>query len=271
MALQAVHHWCLTGTPISNKVEDLGALLRFCRVPLLEDPECFRNSITKPTKRSLEAGCGIVRTALTPICLRRTRASIGIAQPRPQEISIDFSEEEQDQRRLIIEDCKRRLGREVGRANTAGRRHTVLQSILRLRLFCNHGTLYSVRKLHDETMDEVEEPDSLSPDSQAEEVAYCVTCCGEISKSDLTSSQASGVTSECSHVICGECYDSMYDDDEPGVLSCPVCDENGRTETLELPKSNTQLRPQGHSAKLKRLIDDLQEHSNEKRSVAVMC
>jgi len=267
-ALQAVHHWCLTGTPISNKVEDLGALLRFCRVPLLEDRKCFRNSIAKPTKRSLEAGCGIVRKALTPICLRRTRASIGIVQPSPLEYVVNLTDDEKAQRRVIIEDCKSRLGREVGREVSSGKRHTVLQSILRLRLFCNHGTLYPIQGLDEGIMEENMDVEEFPTVSQSEEVAYCVTCCSEVPKGDLTWSQASDVTSECSHVLCSECYGSMFDDGEPGVLSCPVCDETGQTEMFDLSTSRTQrqrIDPHGHSAKLQCLVDDINAHSHEKR------
>ena len=53
-ALRAVRRWCLTGTPLQNRVSELYALIRFLRV----DPFAFYFCRTHPECRSLHWGFG---------------------------------------------------------------------------------------------------------------------------------------------------------------------------------------------------------------------
>ncbi|KAF2088966.1 hypothetical protein K490DRAFT_72630 [Saccharata proteae CBS 121410] len=42
--------WCLSGTPIQNTLTDLGALVRFLKVPILHEPATFRRFIACPLR-----------------------------------------------------------------------------------------------------------------------------------------------------------------------------------------------------------------------------
>lgn len=49
-ALEAEHRWCITGTPIQNRLGDLCSLLRFLRVHPYDDPRVFEAEISQPWK-----------------------------------------------------------------------------------------------------------------------------------------------------------------------------------------------------------------------------
>jgi SNF2 family DNA or RNA helicase len=82
--LRAVQRWCLTGTPIQNKIEDVYALLRFLRVHPLDDFAWFNYLIGKPLSAGpdsvvgerAEAAMTELRNAVHPRLLRRLKSEV---------------------------------------------------------------------------------------------------------------------------------------------------------------------------------------------------
>ncbi|KAF2210118.1 hypothetical protein CERZMDRAFT_7145, partial [Cercospora zeae-maydis SCOH1-5] len=109
VALEALYYWCLTGTPISNKIDDLYALLHFWRVPLLGDDLTFRQNVIVPSRKSSQRGCNILRDTLRPICLRQKKGIIGLANPDVIEKQVDFSEAESKHYRGVLERGRRAI------------------------------------------------------------------------------------------------------------------------------------------------------------------
>jgi len=72
--LMAEHRWCLTGTPIVNRLEDLFSLVKFLRVDPWQSFSFWKTFITMPfeNKEFLRA-LDVVQTVLEPLVLRRTK------------------------------------------------------------------------------------------------------------------------------------------------------------------------------------------------------
>ncbi|KAI8336724.1 SNF2 family N-terminal domain-containing protein [Chlamydoabsidia padenii] len=72
--LVAKKRWCLTGTPIQNRVEELYSLLRFLRIPSFGDFATFKRAISSPIQLgNVELALERLKTLLAAIMLRRTK------------------------------------------------------------------------------------------------------------------------------------------------------------------------------------------------------
>ncbi|GIZ46851.1 hypothetical protein CKM354_000996000 [Cercospora kikuchii] len=255
--LDAAHYWCLTGTPVSNKIDDLGALLEFCRVPLLEDAKTFRRHIATPARKSFKRGCYLLRETLTPLCLRRTQALIGLAKPELIEKLVDFTRQELSQYRRII-----KAGRDALDAPVSGRpessRNVVPRLLLKLRIFCNQGTYSDDRESLEQDLD----PDEHFTLLEEQEQDQCVVCFSTITGLGQTEDEASGILGECGHVICLACHsDSSEGNRSTMAYNCPLCKERTRPRTLSAgnPANSGAMK---HSSKLNALMHELTASQN---------
>ncbi|RYP90716.1 hypothetical protein DL770_003181 [Monosporascus sp. CRB-9-2] len=138
----ARHRWCLTGTPIQNTLDDLGALVAFLRVPLLENAASFQRFITNQSKPGTRHRFKHLRTLLESICLRRTKEKIGLCDPVEHVRKLTLSPTE----RKEYNDLLRRYETLQNMGVSGHSKHgdtAKVQSFLRLRLFCNNGSFSS--------------------------------------------------------------------------------------------------------------------------------
>lgn len=74
MALSALHRWCLTGTPLQNKPQDIGSLLTFLRLAPASNAKVFEQAIGRPIRSGAPEGLACLRVLVRSVCLRRTKA-----------------------------------------------------------------------------------------------------------------------------------------------------------------------------------------------------
>jgi SWI/SNF-related matrix-associated actin-dependent regulator of chromatin subfamily A3 len=140
-ALHATHRWCITGTPIQNRLGDLSSLLKFLKVSPYDEAKTFDAEISQPWKSRMdETALRKLQTLMKMIALRRPRTVISL--PHRSEIieSIAFTAEEiqtYEQARLgTIESIDSALSSE----RTVGSAYiNAFQRINDLRYICNHG------------------------------------------------------------------------------------------------------------------------------------
>lgn len=267
LALYARHHWCLTGTPVSNKVEDLAPLLRFCRVPLLQDPAVFREHVTKITQKSFRQGCNALRQALSPVCLRRTQALLELPQPRAVDYLVVFSPAEQDRQAALFRHSRKCLEATYSGSHDAERRHTLLQAILQLRIFCNQGTFMpDTQTMEDEAL---LDPDEALTLLQEEDRATCANCAAVIFVINQGHDSSSGLLGLCSHVLCAVCRIAARDATDGSDYRCPKCEQVFAERILpdeqDLHKISKSQMPR--SAKLEKLISDLLLSQSKEKSI----
>ena len=270
-SLYAERRWCLTGTPIQNRLEDLGSLIRFLRIVPFDNNATFRTHISEPLLTDSEAGDQNLRLLLRSVCLRRTRHLLDIPNAKDQTIVLSLSPEERTVYSRIIEDTKRNIDDYISNRSLTKAYNGILQAILRLRLLCNNGTqqLSNSRSeiQEDYTEDEYAEGGKL----------VCLFCSSEIVVSDeLNDIPPSASPQNSSQLLCLACLSpneintTRYQNETKkkyatnsrrvqqinASLSSSPPRENGDHTSSTYVRPN--ILPNGHSSKLFALVSNIQ-------------
>ncbi|XP_021278351.1 DNA repair protein RAD5A isoform X2 [Herrania umbratica] len=152
-ALVADRRWCLTGTPIQNKLEDLYSLLRFLRVEPWGNWPWWNKLIQKPFEEGDERGLKLVQSILKPIMLRRTKCStdrdgkpILVLPPADvQVIYCELTEAEKDFYEALFKRSKVKFDQFVEQGRVLHNYASILELLLRLRQCCDHPFLVMSR------------------------------------------------------------------------------------------------------------------------------
>ena len=91
LQLKSKNKWCLTGTPLQNKAEDIQSLFQFLRLAPFEDKSVFMRYIGRPVQNGDAVGTSFLRTSLKSACLRRTKDLLGLQIPPKEEFLCEVS------------------------------------------------------------------------------------------------------------------------------------------------------------------------------------
>ncbi|MCL7031708.1 hypothetical protein MKW94_005496 [Papaver nudicaule] len=143
--LQAKSRWCLSGTPLQNKIDDLYSYFRFLKYHPYSIYHKFSSSLKS---QSRSAGYKKLQVVLKTILLRRTKDTLIDGKPiiilPPKSISlvkIELSTEEQSFYSQLEARSSAQF-REYERAGTVNRNYAnILVMLLYLRMACDHPLL----------------------------------------------------------------------------------------------------------------------------------
>jgi len=140
--LQADRRWCLTGTPIQNRLEDLGALVRFLKVEPFDgewSKAAFRRHVLDPLFSSDVDPFRNLRLLLQSVCLRRTTQNQSDLAVTYESVTLDLSTMERSTYDKILEQTKKDLDTHVSGGSSIQKYAILFTLILRLRMFCDQG------------------------------------------------------------------------------------------------------------------------------------
>ncbi|KAF2190710.1 hypothetical protein K469DRAFT_697943 [Zopfia rhizophila CBS 207.26] len=141
VSLSAERKWCLTGTPIQNRLNDLESLLKFLHFEPFSCTSDFHRHILEPLSKDTPNRAVNLRALLHTICLRRNEKYLNLPEPLYEEISVELEGEERLAYNSILKKCVRDIDELVSTQAKEKKYPTLFAAIMKLRRLCNHGTL----------------------------------------------------------------------------------------------------------------------------------
>ena len=250
--LWAQRRWALTGTPIQNRIEDLGALTRFLQIYPYDSAATFNRYIRAPVTSGDADFLFKLRIFVDSFTLRRTQDVLEKALPAKNEsvTKVAFSTAEDRMHSVFKERSNYQVEQYANVKKRSGMQNKVLQGILTLRLICAHGRdLLKERDLEILKGAVKDEPIELDNEQlpritkreayesyhlQAEaDVDMCRECGKSLSGESPSSEgdESSGVHCymlPCYDTFCSDCFKkhrAVFDENgEDEAMQCPFCD-----------------------------------------------
>ncbi|XP_062184169.1 helicase-like transcription factor CHR28 isoform X2 [Phragmites australis] len=225
--LSAERRWCLSGTPIQNKIDDLYSYFCFLKYEPYSEFSSFSDMIKNPISKDPVRGYKKLQAILRIVLLRRTKETLIDGEPiiklPPKTIQLSKIDFTQDERAfyLTLEEGSRQKFKAYDAAGTIKENYAnILVLLLRLRQACDHplllkgqksdlidnGSVERAKQLPKETVTNLLE--KLERDS-----AICSIC---------SDPPEDAVVATCGHVFCYQCvYGSLISDEN--VCPSPLC------------------------------------------------
>ena len=263
--LKARSRWCLTGTPIQNRLEDIGSLFAFIRIIPFNNPSNFRKYICIPFEeggKRRDLAIERFTTLLDSLCLRRTKDLLHLPEQHSRVRRIDFSPEEKMQydqtKKIMLRAAKNQVGG-FDQKSTLG----LFQVQLQLRILCNHGTYQQPFSWNRRKMHLLDEREALEASLGRNGDVTC-SACRQTMPLIGAGSMFRRFDEHCRHVLCSECMEESMPDVQPGTATiCPLCSplwkmHNRPTNSLHTHEDDKYFRPNGISSKIETLMMDVQ-------------
>jgi hypothetical protein len=217
--LMAERRWCLTGTPVQNKLDDLFSLTQFLRFHPLENHSNARKYILEPLGRVDKTAVTNLRLAMQIIALRRTK-DVSTSKKRDH-IFMEITLTPHERHHYV---SVRDKMRQFTINSKSCQSHALLLCILYLRQLCSHGK----PNLSSSSSTPISENTQSGP-------LFCNKCGDRISINPKSVKQESRA---CGHSICAECRleEKSSIEGESNVvtpLQCCVCEEPIISGTLK--------------------------------------
>ncbi|KAI3317051.1 hypothetical protein HD806DRAFT_516155 [Xylariaceae sp. AK1471] len=149
-AVDGIHRWCITGTPLHNRVRDISSLLYFLRAHPYDDLRMVEKEIIQPWRMGTdEKPLQRLRSLMKMLALHRSKEIIDLPPRIEKIVEVEFKEHELER----YEDVRMGTIRVINKAITDGSKSgstylNAFQKINELRYICNHGTWQLKRSTH---------------------------------------------------------------------------------------------------------------------------
>ncbi|KAM4057430.1 type III restriction enzyme, res subunit [Hirsutella rhossiliensis] len=140
-SLTTSRRWCLTGTPIQNKLDDLTSLAEFLRLRPFPTRAAFQKHILGPLSQGGPDFANPLRTYLQAFCLRRTEKLLDVPKPSQDIVFLEFLPEEKNLYDRMLDQTRREIDDVVSKSDSIKKHNKLFTANLRMRMLCNLGTL----------------------------------------------------------------------------------------------------------------------------------
>ncbi|CAN0458572.1 unnamed protein product, partial [Ectocarpus sp. 12 AP-2014] len=240
LALSSRYRWCLTGTPLINRPEDIGALFSFLHLDPASNPRVFLQAIGRPIRSGSDAGLARLRVLMKSVCLRRTKSVLsGKLPPKVVEIHrVQMDDGHREAYNTLFNSARAAFKAALaeGEAEVMSQYASVLECLLRLRQVCcaeslvPSGRVETARKVLNQLAKEgpklgKEEATKLFTKLKGlleqDEGAECAICLELVGHADAR------VLRRCGHGFCSKCLGAMVKAGPPvaggSKNKCPLC------------------------------------------------
>lgn len=141
-ALYGQRRWAVTGTPVQNRLEDLGALFSFIQLAPFNTTQLFNQWVVNPFKNADPEVVPKLQLLVTSVTMRRTKEIIKNEIPTRNDsiIKLEFSADERRLHDWFEKDTMRKVNIATSGDKMAGNTYArILTAILNMRLLCAHG------------------------------------------------------------------------------------------------------------------------------------
>lgn len=268
-ALSAQRRWAVTGTPVQNRLDDLGALIKFLRVKPFSDRGGFSQFILCPFKSADPEILPKLRLLVDSITLRRLKDRIDLPARHDRIVRLPFSDDESVLYEWFARDSDRRMKiiAVESKKGLGGKTYVhILRAIMRLRLICAHGrellseqdlkmtegfSLNNAIDLEDEENDapainsrQAYEMLMLLKETDADSCAQCARTIGHSDPEIVVNHEILGYMLPCFQIVCRDCMHDLKSSPEQRLVNdhftCPFCDQYLRTSFFELTQSGIE-------------------------------
>jgi SWI/SNF-related matrix-associated actin-dependent regulator of chromatin subfamily A3 len=225
---------------------------------VLEDPAQFRRHIvnkTRLTKSAITEDFRNLQLLLSSICLRRNKTVLSLPPDNEYVHYLDFTLRERAEYRRIEHDCRESIDRAVSGHRVKETHQSVLETWLRLRLFCNNGDIF---RSAPPFMDADEAMSLL----EASGSAGCYYCGSELESLCGPTDPSSGLVTACNRAVCGECIATYKIGDS---ATCFVCHAQQCPGIGTTPRSVEEHLNRAHEypTKMLALCEDVEKHISQ--------
>ncbi|ORZ23502.1 SNF2 family N-terminal domain-domain-containing protein [Absidia repens] len=242
--IEATYRWCLTATPIQNKIEELYSLINFLRIQPYCDWTNFRDEIVTPLKSvyKRQAVMKKVQVIMKAIALRRSKKAeidgrpiLNLPERNIHFTHVDFPSDERQFYNFVDNKVQTDFNEYVDAGTVMQNYSSVLVLLLRLRQACLHPTLTTIDKPVLKNNEERQLENAKSLDQSV--VDRLVNMKDELSGVEcpicMDAADEPRIISGCGHILCRECLSSYVNtsSDYGGSKSCPQCRGELRLES----------------------------------------
>lgn len=237
--LTSRRRWCLSGTPIQNKLDDLASLAQFLQIHPISSKSAFQEYIFAPLTDKVPNSKPL-RAYMEAHCLRRTEFCVRLPISREHSIPLRLSTEERQVYDRVLDDTRRQIDELVSTKRNV-RCTKLFTAMLRLRMICNLGT-FPV-----DSNDEGWTNGSVLGHTNG--LTHQCERCSTMDEDTLM------LLSLCE--VCPDCMRPLHQR-SPSPLPPPIAQE----DSSSLTSNTTKTRQQGLSTKLNAVVKNVAETSS---------